>query len=124
MEKTYILKVGTDGRVEREPFDAGDSLGQLQRAVGGYIERVPLELKHGIDLFVDEEGLLNGLPPNPVLTEFATMNSGWIELLGNGAFAAHDCEGETLGLTDADCADLERTLARFGGITGNEGETK
>lgn len=116
MEKKYVLKVAADGRVEREPFDAEDSLGQLQRAVGGYIERVPLELQRGIDLFVNEEGLLNGLPLNRVLTEFATQDSGWIELRGDGVFAAHDGEGETVGLTEAECAELEASLARCGAV--------
>lgn len=39
-ENRYIVKVSADGRVEREPFDAADSLGQIQRAVSGYIKRV------------------------------------------------------------------------------------
>ena len=115
MGKKYVLKVSPDGRVEREEFDAADPLGQLQRAVGWWIERVPLRLDGGIDLFVNEEGMLNGLPLNSVLTNFATQDSGWLELRGPGVFAAHDGDGETVGLTEAECADFARALALFGG---------
>ena len=116
MDAAYIVKVSADGRVEREPFDAADSLSQLQRAVGGYIERVSVELGRGIDLFVDEEGKLNGLDENGVLTRFRYHRARvWDSLVGNGAFAKHDGEGETVGLTEDECADIERTLARFGG---------
>lgn len=117
MEKRYILKVSADGRVEREPFDSAGGLGQLQRSVGGYIERVPIPMVRGHDLFVNEDGIAERLPYNMVASRFVIGQSrgATLGILGNATFAAHDRDGETIGLTDAECADIERALARFGG---------
>ena len=123
MAKTYILKVAMSGKVVREEFDAADALAQLQAAVGGgYIERVPVPTGNGHDLFVDDEGLLMGLPENGVLTRFAYhMTRHWQSLVGDGVFAGHDGEGETVGLSEAECADLEKVLGRCGAeIVGAE----
>ncbi len=52
------------------------SLAQCQAAVGGYIERVPLNgIPHpvGHELVVDEEGTLK---PDPVLNSFASALAG------------------------------------------------
>ena len=122
MEQTYIVKVSTEGIVTREPFNAADSLKQLQTAVGGHIELVPIRLKGHRDLFVDEEGKLKHLPLNRVLTEFFAATEGkkhglgFFSLNGPGVFAAHDEEGNTLGLLAEECAEIEANLANFGGI--------
>jgi hypothetical protein len=112
---TFVLIVEATGRMRREPFDAKDSLSQLQRGVGGYIERLPIWGQNDIDCFINEEGKLKGLAFNPVLTRyyrglFPTLD--WVS--GRGIFAAHDGEGETIGLTEAQCEDLKRMLARYG----------
>lgn len=122
METTYILKVSEDGRVEREPFDAADALGQLQMAVGGYIERVPVHILDAVDVFVNEEGRLDGLPGNGVLTRFVYHKSmDWHDLVGNGVIVAHDEEGETVGLAEALCDELEACLGRCGAtVAGKE----
>ena len=122
MEQTYIVKVSTEGIVTREPFNAADSLKQLQTAVGGYIELVPIRLKGQRDLFVDEEGKLKRLPLNMVLTDFFAATEGnkgglgYFYLNGPGVFAAHDDEGNNLGLPAEECAEIEADLANFGGI--------
>ena len=46
----------------REKF----TLEELQRLVGGYIERVPMS--NGKSMYVNEEGKLNGLPYNEKAT--------------------------------------------------------
>lgn len=119
---TYIIKVSADGRVEREPFDAADNLGQLQRAVGGYIERVPIPMVRrpdgsGNDLFVDEDGIAKRLPWNGPLSHMAQKrtNNSCFGIVGNGVFAKHDGEGNTVGFTEAECADLESVIVRHGG---------
>ena len=121
MKQTYIVKVSTEGIVTRESFNAADSLKQLQTAVGGYIELVPIRLKGHRDLFVDEEGKLKRLPLNTVLTDFFAATEGknghgYFYLNGPGVFAAHDEEGNTLGLPAEECAEIEADLANFGGI--------
>ena len=113
MDKKYILKVAASGEVTREEFKAEDSLGQLQSAVGGDIERVPVPMVHGKDLFVNEDGIAEKLPLNIKLTGFVQprMRPAYVTLLGAGVFAAHDGYGNTIGLTEDQCDDLEKAIA-------------
>jgi hypothetical protein len=123
MARTYIVKVAADGRVEREEFDRADPLGQLQGAVGGYIERVPVPMVGGHDLFVNEDGLLEGLPINVALSKFVirrTRNYA-ARIVGDGVFAGHDEDGEAVGLTEAECVDIERAIGWHGAkVAGKE----
>ena len=61
-----VKKIYTDGRVEEVSEKMG--LDELQKFVGGYIEMVPTTIPHRA-LVVNEEGELNGLPPNPEATK-------------------------------------------------------
>jgi hypothetical protein len=58
---------GTKTVTEREA-DNPPSLEELQAAVGGYIEPVDRFLPEGTVAYANEEGLLIGLPVNPVAT--------------------------------------------------------
>ena len=109
----YILKVAATGEVTREEFNAEDSLKQLQSAVGGCIERVPVPMVRGRDLFVNEDGIAEKLPINEKLTRFVQLRIRFtiVTLLGDGVFAAHDGDGNTIGLTEAQCDDLEKAIA-------------
>ena len=107
--QTYILKVPAVGEITREEFRADDSLSQLQKAVGGYIERVPFNFGRGIDCFMDEEGLLHG---GDVIVNTRIADIAKLMVVGNAVFAAHDEEGETIGLTAEQCDELERMLKR------------
>lgn len=114
---TYVVIIEASGVMRREPFNTEGSLTQLQEAVGGYIERLPTVLMRGHDCFINEEGKLLNLPLNTVLTNHynkTRRNCDWV--VGNGVFAAHDEEGETLGLTQAQCEDIERMLSSFGAV--------
>jgi hypothetical protein len=105
MAKTYIVKVKADYSIEKVEFDETDSIAQLQEAVGGYIERVPTPLKNNLDLFVNEEGLLQKLPVNKTLSLMCTMGEGSVRILvGDGVFVCHDGESDTIGI-DEDMAD-------------------
>lgn len=106
-ETTYILKVTAAGEITREEFRADDSLKQLQKAVGGYIERVPYNFGSGIDCFCDEEGMIKG---GDIVVNTAIANISKMPIVGNVAFAAHDEEGETIGLTAEQCEWIERLL--------------
>ena len=110
----FILKVAATSEVTREEFNAEDSLGQLQSAVGGFIERVPVALVGQKDLYVNEDGRQKKLPYNEKLTAFVNCRrrNMPIDLVGDGVFAAHNGEGETRGLTEAECADLEKAIER------------
>jgi hypothetical protein len=113
---SFVIKVASDGRVSRERFDATDSIGQLQRAVGGCIERVPAHIRAGVYLFMNDEGLLHDLPGNGVLTRFVYHHTGkWFVLVGDAVIAAHGEDGETAGLPEGLCGEFEASLARCGG---------
>lgn len=117
MKDTYIVKLAAEGSVlRREPFDKANSLKQLQRAVGGYIERAPAILPKelgDIDCFVDEEGLLKD---RKVVNECVSIMccNPQIVILGDAVFAGHDGEGETVGLTEKQCGMLEEVLVWLG----------
>ena len=106
MEKTFVVRLPVFGPAVIEPFDADNSYKQISDAVGGMIERAVIpRIKHtgeyGIDCFVNEEGILKELPPNYRLTDLCKECYGGL-LVGDAIFVAHDDEGETVGLTEAD----------------------
>jgi hypothetical protein len=112
---TYIVKVPVTGKAEIVTFNAADSYSQLRDAVGGYIEAAVIPTiftkeNYTIDCYVDEEGLLKQLPLNERLTAFARPVYN-LPFVGNAVFAAHDLEGETVGLSKADAESVIRIFA-------------
>lgn len=107
--KALILH--TDNRVEVEQ-DTNEfvSYATLSNAVGGYIEAV--SLPNGLTLWVNEEGKLNGLPVNEYATRLFTSAFGAVDIIVGNAIVTGgaDDEGETLGLTDKEVADLVADL--------------
>lgn len=118
MNKTYLLKVAADGTITRVPIESAENIPQLLReGVGGWLELVPNKTEFDLfideegKLFVDEDGKLKQKPYNSLLTKFVQgclMPDDYI--VGDGIIAAHDEEGETLGLTDEQCDRLEALL--------------
>lgn len=118
MKKTYILKVKADMTITREEFDEKNSLGQLQSAVNGFVERIPAEFKHNLDLWVNEEGILKQLPTNVILTALCSMMFGRIVyLLGDGVFARHDEEGNILGIDEELAEKIEDIMIEIRGLS-------
>jgi hypothetical protein len=73
----------------------GDDYKTSQELVGGYIERLMIDDE--IDLWLNEEGKLNGLQPNFNLVR----NDKVIDVVvGDVFFASHDDEGNTTSLTE------------------------
>lgn len=73
----------------------------MQDFVGGYIEAVRLSGEYGgagVDLYCDEEFLLKGYAPNRLIRNDLAIH-------GDFFISAHDDEGETVGLTDAQCEE-------------------
>lgn len=62
MKKKMVL-IGTDCTVNVVDNDGYDS---LMAHIGGFIEAVPMDKRHVA--YIDEEGKLKRLPPNPVAT--------------------------------------------------------
>lgn len=80
--------------------DTVDTYNVLKSAVGGYIELVYVNgLPKNIDMFCNETGKLNNLAPN--------INIGYDVVVGTVIFARHNRDGDTIGLTDSDIADIE-----------------
>lgn len=98
MAKKYIT-ISTNGKVD--VVDADESLGAtprlefMQKLVGGYVERVPLDkLEEAfIDMYGDEEALVKANPVfNRVATDFANRCVGneWFHLYGNFSIVAYE----------------------------------
>jgi len=91
-------------RVDQEPVieEIDPGLDAMQAIVGGYVERIVLggepAFGHGIDLWCDEEFLLKGYRPNRLINHRQGIH-------GDFFIAAHDGEGETIGLTEAEAEE-------------------
>jgi hypothetical protein len=79
-----------------------NDLEAMQKIVGGWIEHVTIgERPNGtrLGIILNEEGKLVGLPFNRRI-----VGSGGIDdFVGNIFIAAHNLEGDTVSLTDAEC---------------------
>ena len=97
--RVIVCRVGQHPVVEQ--IDAG--LDGMQAIVGGYIECVQLSgtLESGVDLWLNEEGRINGMPLNRLVKDDRGRN--W-DVFGDVFISRHDDEGETIGLTDEDVA--------------------
>lgn len=84
--KAVIKEVGKSPQVEEIKND----LDTLQSLVGGYIEVVRME--ENILLICNEEGKLNGLPPN--------FSTGHDVIVGTAVFVAFDGNEDFTGLSD------------------------
>lgn len=105
----YVLRIDRHGNISREAYDAENTQEQLQRCVGGLIERVeiPAFSREGIDCdcYVDEEGLLK---PYPVLNIAVSMMAGR-KIVGDAVLVMHDGEGGSAGIPEP----LARVLAKY-----------
>lgn len=84
-----------EGVIAVTQIEVDHSLESMQRLVGGFIECI--QLQDGIDLWCNEEGQLLDLPL------IQDLVSGRV-IAGDYFFARHDSEGNTISLTDEDCA--------------------
>jgi hypothetical protein len=95
------IKVSTDGVFEVVEFDNSNCYEMLKEGVGGWIECVRLPAT-GIEMWVNEEGKLNGLEQNSYGTALWSDSYGLTDVtVGNIVITGGtDDEGETLGLDD------------------------
>lgn len=97
------VKITTDGQKSVVEFTNETCYETLSEAVGGYIECVSLYDKPGApDMWVNEEGKLDGLDQNPIATAlWVDMYSTTDVMAGNVIITGGaDEEGYTQGLTD------------------------
>ena len=120
MAKAKVLKIPARGEwevaeVETES-DGSLPLEAMQSMVGGWFERWCLN-GHGLgglDLFLNEEGKLNGLSYNPKATILAEVLFHNDVIVGDTFVCAHDDEGRSVGLSDAQELVLRRRLNDLG----------
>ena len=111
--KALVLTTNNTIEVEQDT-DEFVSYATLSRAVGGMIEAVTLP--SGLTLWVNEEGKLDGLPVNEYATRLFVSAFGAVDVIVGNAIitGGADDEGETLGLTDAQVAELVADLLYAG----------
>lgn len=99
-----------------EVMEMEHTLENMQEKVGGHLEVV--ELPNGIDLWLNEEGLLEQLSVNVL-----TVADGQVlhTIVGNVFFAGHNDEGETIGLTDQQIAWLKVKMQPVGEVGYTDG---
>ena len=94
----------------KEPYvkEVEHTLENLQKIVGGYIECVEMPYGKNIDLFVNEEGKLEGLKGNFWLPEYEDCVVGTCYMVG------YDQEtGESVSITDKQIADCKKYIDFF-----------
>ena len=108
----YILKISRHGDIRRESFNPSDCLKLLQRAVGGWIERVdiPAFIRDGLDCdcYVNEEGMFD---PDPVMNIAVSMMAGRC-IVGDAVLVMTNGRGESRGIPERLCRELVKFAKR------------
>ena len=94
--KVIIKEVGESPRIE----EIENTLEALQSLVNGYIEAVHID--NEIILICNEEGNLQGLPPN--------FRIGNTTIVGTAVFVSHNSEGDFASLNDW---HIENVMSKF-----------
>lgn len=103
---TRVVVIPTDG----EPYwheHRGDTLPMLQDKCGGWVDVICMLDLHGVgclDLWVNDESLINGMEPNKAATRVLWVASPRHMLAryivhGPAVLALNDTEGETVSVT-------------------------
>jgi hypothetical protein len=84
-----LVVIDPDPNIADEVFfvDKKEAFEKCQELVGGYIERIRVNYEQGVyDCWLDEEGLLKGLPPNPriIKMDIDRIYRGGMPLVGTG----------------------------------------
>lgn len=102
----------TDAHIEPTFISRTKTVTAIQKAVGcDHFDLVPLN--HGIDLYVDDEGAINGSPLNLRLTIMAHILGVPTVLFGNGIMlGGSDDNGDTVSLTSKQVLLIAEAIAR------------
>lgn len=89
----------TPTHAEAATLDCDDTVSALHAAIGCDTFTV-VSLRDEIDVYVDDEGLVNGSPLNLPLTVLAHQLGTAAVLFGTGVVVSIDTAGETVSLND------------------------
>ena len=100
MKNQLALVIKTNGTKEVVLFSEDTFLELAQKTVGGWIQLVRLGDKG--DLYLNEEGKLEGLEQNPTATALYSEEYGLNDFIVGDVIitGGANSEGETVGLTD------------------------
>lgn len=111
---------------EFEEREIKDTLEELQKIVGGYIEIPFLSRKfyeRDIDIIINEEGkFIEGLNPEIAVVK-RTTGEVLDVVMGNCIFASHDEEGNTMALSKEQIAIVKDELSTLA-FLNNSGENE
>jgi hypothetical protein len=103
------LVIGFDESLEVIDLDAPEgSLEVIKNVVDGWVE--PVYLLPNETMWVNEEGKLDGLPPNSIATSIFQVVFGKVDIImGNAVITGgSDDKGETLGMTEERIAKYQK----------------
>lgn len=90
---------------------------QMHKAVGGYYQNVyPRRLPSKYVMVVNEEGLLLGLPYNPIASYLYEQDKHGRPIVGNVIILKmgyYDCEPDVVGMTDVEVEEIKKLLSKF-----------
>ena len=120
MTRAKVLKIPARGEWKFDEVET-DAEGRIplkamQSMVGGDIERWCLQ-RHGLDgleLIINEEGKIHRLSYNPKATILAEILFHNDCIVGDTFVCAHDGEGRSVGISDAQELALRRRLSDLG----------
>ncbi|MCS0827407.1 DUF3846 domain-containing protein [Cytobacillus firmus] len=108
MKTLKIVRLNVGSQIE--VIEMVHSLEDMQAIVGGWLERV--RITDDIDLWINEEGLLQELPLNFVTFVVKDGEPQPVHsIVGNVFFASHDEEGETISLNDIQIKRIKKMFS-------------
>lgn len=121
MQYAIEIKASNDVNVIEMPTIDDSGLGFLQSAVGGMIEHLDIRCENdSLDLWLNEEGLLLGLPYNAVASYLVSRT--WLELhypsddafiVGDVILTTTSDEGDLKGMTQAQVQSVLDSITRY-----------
>lgn len=111
MTGVRVIQVHPDGRVFDGPLPGPTTMDGLYEALSCRTYDV-IRLTDGIDMWVDDEGAINGSDVNLAASIIANRcGHPHAILFGAAVLAAGNEDGDTVGLTDEQAATIVRVLA-------------
>lgn len=119
MGKQVALTITAKGEINKIELDE-ITYEFLNKSCGGWIQCVYFD--NGVSMFCNEEGKINGLPYNHKATALWTKAYGRTDIISGNVVVVgdQDDEGNTLGLTESQLAEVMEILDNAGEPTADD----